>query len=243
MGRGWLSGALALVVVLVVGAVLTGATSFRSVSPAAAQGTQASERSISVVGEGRVAVSPDVAHLTLGVEVFDPDAATAQRVVQSRMTEILAVFRRAGVPDNKIKTVVYSIVVERDWNRPETPVIGYRVTHLVEVEFQPVQRVGELLSQAVQAGANVVTGVTFSVANPAAALRQARELAVRDARDKAAHLAQLTGVGLGEPIRIVESMTTPPMPVPAKRDAIEAGGVPVGEATIIVTVSIDYAIR
>jgi uncharacterized protein YggE len=231
-----------LVVLVVLGTVLTAVASWRVPGQVAAQQTAASERLISVTGEGRVSLTPDIATLTLGVEVFDPDAAAAQRAVAERMTSVLAVFRRAGVPENQIATVVYSITVERDWQQPSAPVTGYRVTHLVEVKLQPVERVGEVLTQAVRAGANVVQGVSFSVANPAAALRQARELAVRDARDRAAQLAQLSGVGLGEPVRIAEFFVTPP-PVPVKIDAAADAPVPVGETTVVVSVSIDYAIR
>jgi uncharacterized protein YggE len=160
------------------------------------------------------------------------------------MEAILSVFRQAGIPESKVKTVVYSMSVERDWNQPTTPVIGYRVTHLVEVQLQPVERTGDLLDRAIQAGANAVTNISFSVSSPAAALRKARELAVRDAREKATQLAQLSGVALGAPLRIVESTSSPPVPVPAVgAGGPEAKAVPAGEATIVVTVSIDYAIQ
>jgi uncharacterized protein YggE len=243
MQRIWLPLVVVLGLLVIVGAVLSRTASIR-LPQAAAQDTGTVRRSISVSGEGRVSLPPDTATLTLGAEVFDPDAAAAQREVQRRMEAILSVFRQAGIPESKVKTVVYSMSVERDWNQPTMPVIGYRVTHLVEVQLQPVERTGDLLDRAVQAGANAVTNISFSVSNPAAALRQARELAVRDAREKAAQLAQLSGVALGAPLRIVESTSSPPVPVPAVgAGGPEAKAVPAGEATIVVTVSIDYAIQ
>ncbi|MCX2726936.1 SIMPL domain-containing protein [Thermomicrobium sp. 4228-Ro] len=243
MTRRWLAGIVALVSLAVLGLVLNVFSSLPATDGAAAQGTATNERVISVSGEGRVTVAPDIATLTLGVEVFDRDAAVAQQAVADRMTAVLAVFRQAGIPDNSVKTVLYTISVERDWQQPAAPVTGYRVTQLIEVQVRPIDRVGPLLTEAVQAGANVVQQVSFSLANPAAALRQARELAVRDAHDKAAQLAQLTGVGLGEPVRIVESAAAPPVPVPAAREAPGAAPVPAGEAVVTVSVSIDYAIR
>jgi uncharacterized protein YggE len=223
MQRTWVPLAVVLGLLVMVGAVLSGTASMR-LRQAAAQDTVTVQRSISVSGEGRVSLPTDTATLTLGAEVFDPDAAAAQREVQRRMEAILSVFRQAGIPESKVKTVMYSMSVERDWNQPTT-VIGYRVTHLVEVQVQPVERTGDLLNRAVQAGANAVTNISLSVSNPAAALRQARELAVRDAREKAAQLAQLSGVALGAPLRIVESTSS------------------TWDATIVVIVSIDYAIQ
>ncbi|MFN3336399.1 MAG: SIMPL domain-containing protein [Thermomicrobium sp.] len=243
MRRAWFAWLTVLGSLVLIGAAVTGMSSLRQPQRAAAQEAMPPQRVISVSGEGRISLTPDTAIVTLGAEVFDPDAAAAQREVERRMDAILAVFRQAGIPESKIKTVVYAITVERDWQQPSAPVTGYRVSHLVEVQVQPVQRVGELLGRAVQSGANAVTGISFSVANPAAALRQARELAVRDAREKAAQLAQLTGVGLGAPVRIVEAVTTPPIPVPVAKAGPEAATVPVGETTVVVTVSIDYAIQ
>ncbi|MDW8059901.1 MAG: SIMPL domain-containing protein [Thermomicrobium sp.] len=242
MRRVWLP-TVAILGLLVLSAFVLGASVRRGGAlPVAAQ-EATSQRTISVSGEGRVALPPDTATLTLGAEVFDPDPAAAQREVERRMDAILAVFRQAGIPENRIRTVVYAINVERDWQQPSAPVTGYRVTHLVEAQVRPVEQVGTVLSQAVQAGANSVSGIAFSVANPQAALRQARELAVRDAREKAAQLAQLTGVGLGAPVRIVESVSTPPVPVPVAQGAPEAKAVPVGETLVVVSVSIDYAIQ
>ncbi len=243
MRGAWFALVAALGSLLLIGAVVTGVSSLRQPERAAAQESVSPQRYISVSGEGRVSLTPDTALMTLGAEIFAPDAAAAQREVEQRMGAILTVLRQAGIPESKIKTVVYAMTVERDWQQPSAPVTGYRVSHLVEVQVQPVQQVGELLGRAVQAGANTVTGVSFSVANPAAAVRQARELAVRDAHEKAAQLAQLTSVGLGAPLRIVESVTAPPIPVPFDQGGARAAVVPVGETTVIVTVSIDYAIQ
>ncbi|MCS7257594.1 MAG: SIMPL domain-containing protein [Thermomicrobium sp.] len=243
MRQRWLTALVVLAALAVLGLVLNVFSSLPPMDGAAAQETATRERVISVSGEGRVSLPPDSATLTLGVEVFDADAAAAQQAVANRMTAVLTVLRQAGIPDNSVKTVLYTISVERDWQQPGAPVTGYRVTQLIDVQVQPVYRVGQVLTQAVQAGANVVQQVGFSVSNPAAALRQARELAVRDAHDKAAQLAQLAGVGLGEPVRIVESVSAPPVPVPAARDTVEVAPVPAGETTVVVSVSIDYAIR
>ncbi len=241
MRQTWLAGGLALGMIALLGSLLVAFASMRNVGTAAAQ-EPATQRVISVNGEGRVSLAPDTAVITLGVELFDPDASTAQREVERRMDAILAVFRQAGVPDQNITTVAYTIWVERDWNQPGGPVVGYRVTHLVEVRFQPVERVGEVLSRSVQAGANTIQGISFTLSNPATALRQARELAVRDARQKAEELAQLTGVRLGSPLRISESWSSPPIPVSVGQGA-DARALPVGETTVTVSVSIDYAMQ
>jgi len=201
-------------------------------------------RTISVIGEGRVFIRPDLAIVTLGVELSNPELAAAQREASRRMDAVLAELRARGIPEAKVKTVSYNIWVERNYDQPEQPIIGYRVFHMVEVSVQPVDRVGEIIEAAVGAGANTIGGIGFTVADSSSVIRQARELAMRDARDRAAHLAQLAGVSLGAPVRIGETGAFPsPMPVEARVEAGGAGPIPPGETVVSVTITVDYAIE
>ncbi len=212
-------------------------------SPGAAAAEPSTDRVISVSGEGRVFIRPDLAIVTLGVELSNPDIAAAQREASQRMEAVLAELKARGIPEEKIKTVSYSIWVERNYEQPDQPITGYRVFHLVEVQVQPVDRVGEIIEAAVAAGANSISGISFTVADPSAVIRQARELAMRDARERASHLAQLAGVTLGAPVRITEGGAFPP-PVPVEaRAGAGAGPMPPGETVVSVVVTVDYAIQ
>ncbi len=221
---------------------LLGGNGVSGPAPAAAQ--TPGERVISVSGEGRVFIRPDLAIVTLGVELSNPDLAAAQQEASRRMDAVLAELRARGIPEEKIKTVSYSIWVERNYEQPDQPITGYRIVHLVEVQVQPVDRAGEIIEAAVAAGANSVPGVSFTVADPNAVLRQARELAMRDARDKASHLAQLAGVTLGTPVRIAEGGAfPPPVPVEARAAAGAADVLPPGQTVVSVVVTVDFAIQ
>lgn len=221
---------------------LLGGNGVSGPAPAAAQ--TPGERVISVSGEGRVFIRPDLAIVTLGVELSNPELATAQQEASRRMDAVLAELQARGIPEEKIKTVSYSIWVERNYEQPDQPITGYRIIHLVEVQVQPVDRAGEIIEAAVAAGANSIPGVSFTVADPGAVLRQARELAMRDARDKASHLAQLAGVTLGAPVRITEGGAfPPPVPMPPEAKAGGAGPLPPGETTVSVVVTVDFAIQ
>lgn len=212
-------------------------------SPGAAAAEPSANRVISVSGEGHVFIRPDLAIVTLGVELSKPDITTAQQEASQRMAAVLAALKARGIPEEKVKTVSYSIWVERNYEQPDQPITGYRVFHLVEAQVQPVDRVGEIIEAAVAAGANSISGISFTVADPSTVIRQARELAMRDARDRASHLAQLAGVTLGAPIRITEGGAFPP-PVPVEaRAGAGAGPVPPGETLVSVVVTIDYAIQ
>jgi uncharacterized protein len=217
--------------------------------PVAAQET-GMDRAINVTGEGRVAIVPDTARVVLGVQVEGEDLAELRSEANERMNTVLEGLEADGVPENRIRTVAYDISVMRDWSRDTQPIIGYHISYLVEVKVQPIDEASVIIDNALDNGANFVGSISFDVEDRADAIRQARELAMEDARAKADHLAELGGVNRGAPISITEGQLSTP-PIPYQRDlgmgevaADEDMSVAIspGETEIVVNVSVSYAI-
>lgn len=184
--------ALALVLGAVFSGLITGNGSLPVTSIAEAEG-QTNQRTISVSGEGHVYVTSDTAQVTLGVLIQNADLGAAQQEANQKMNAVLAALKANGVADDQIKTVTYNISVQRDYQKPDQPITGYRVTHMVQAKVKPMDKVSAVIDAAVAAGANAVNDVVFTVENQDAPLQQAREQAVNNARAKAEQLAKLTG--------------------------------------------------
>jgi len=101
---------------------------------------------------------------------------------------------------------------------------------------------------AAHAPANSVNSIQFDVADKTAALKQARDEAVKDARSQAAELATAAGVSLGN-IQSVDFYNNVPAPVVNAYGKGGGGGaeasVPIqtGQLTLTVTVSMSYEIK
>jgi uncharacterized protein len=208
------------------------------------------DRAINVTGEGRVSIVPDTARVVLGVQVEGPDLEPLREEANQRMNAVIDGLKADGVPENRIKTVTYDVMVQRDWNRTNQPIVGYTITYLVEVKVQPIEQVSEIIDNALDNGANHVGGISFDVEDRDAAIRQAREQAMNDARRKAEHLAQLGGVNIGPPISITEGAhAAPPMPFQRSYEmdeAVAAGmsaAVEPGETEVVVNVTVAYSIN
>lgn len=127
----------------------------------------------------------------------------------------------------------------------------YVLTQLVQVRISDVDSTGDVIDTALDAGANQVSSISFEVSDNQEAVEQARELAVEEARNKAEHLAELTGVSLGAPLRIEENSPSGPsvrmeefaMDDAAEADGMAAARIAPGEQTISVHVYITYAIQ
>jgi uncharacterized protein len=133
--------------------------------------------------------------------------------------------------------------------QPDEVVQRYRIVQLVQVRVSDIDVAGTVIETALDAGANRVAGISFEVEDQQAAVEQAREQAVEEALAKAEHLADLTGVTLGSPLKIEEfSPSGPVMPFEEMAmamddaDGMAAPRIAPGEQTISVSVYITYAI-
>jgi uncharacterized protein YggE len=207
-----------------------------------------SANAIVVTGTGRIAVSPDTALLTLGVDAQAAGLAEATSDAARRMSAVVARVRAFGVADADIATVSYSVdprMAPNDPARRDEPprIVGYRVTNVARVTVRKLSDAGPILDAAVGAGANAVRGIQFTLADSAKAMTDARASAVGDAMVKARQFAAAAGVTLGEVLGIRETGITPPMPLPRGALRLESTPIEPGQLEVIVTVELRQAIR
>ncbi len=189
-------------------------------------------RTITVSGEGEATGAPDVAVTALGVEALDPKLGDAISDTSRRMRAVLEAVKRAGVAPRDIRTVEYSVNFEQNPPPPGSsdgrPSGNYRVRNTAQVTIRDLSRAGDALDAAVAAGANVVSGISFTIEDPAALRARAREAAVADARSRAEALARASGVAVGPVVSISENPGGGPVPRPmlARAMASVAPGAP-----------------
>jgi hypothetical protein len=215
------------------------------------QASNGSAEGISVSGEGRVAAPPDMAVLGVGASAKEDTVAAANSAVQAAMDRLLSSLAADGVAENDIQTVQFTISPEYDYQFSEPRLTGYRVTHMLQVKVRDIDRVGEVVDDAVEAAGDLVQvgGISLTIDDNTALARQARELAMADAKAKADELARLADVELGTPVSISESSYTPTPSVYYDRAvggemaAPAATSISTGELEVVVSVQITYGIR
>jgi uncharacterized protein YggE len=249
-GRGFTGAALTLAGLLAVG--LTSSGSLVRAQEVATPGAMAPAgiQTVSVSGHGETTVAPDTASISLGVDVTKPTLSEAQAQATDQATAVIATLKAAGIAAKDIQTTSYNVNILYDTSRHGDPnqVQGYEVTNQLQVTVRDTAKLGQLLDQAVKAGANDVSGISFFVDDQTAAASEARRLAVEDAHTKAEELATAAGLTLGPVITITEGAETPvipmyPMPEAAMAKADAAVPVEAGSSTVAVDVSIAYELR
>jgi uncharacterized protein YggE len=204
------------------------------------------EGSIVVSGTGRVSVAPDIADLRLGVAVTRPTVDAARAEAATTMDAILAAVDAAGVPRRDVRTALLSVQPRYDYrdNRPPT-LTGYELANVVEVTVRDLERLGDVVDGTLGAGATSMDSLSFRVADPAPAEREARILAMAAARGRADVLAEAAGLTITGVTGIVEGIAVPP-PGPrmkAERMMLAADAatpVEAGSQEVSVSVTVSY---
>jgi len=206
----WILVGMSLAMALVVCVVLVFVRARSALSDAQAQrvaeATSTLPRTITVVGEGTVKIKPDTAQTTIGVEVIKPTVKEASSGAKDAMDAMLKALKEQGVDEKDIQTSGFSVWAERPYG-PEGPSgdeVLYHVTNQVAVTIRELDTVGTVLDAAIEAGANNIYGVTFSLADPSQVESEAREKAVANAQAKAQELATLNDVKLGDVVSVSE---------------------------------------
>ncbi len=206
---------------------------------------------VSVSGHGEVHVPPDTAAVSIGIDVIQPTLAEAQEQATAQATGVIEALKAAGIADEDIQTAYFSVNILRDYseNADPTQITGFEIVNQLQLTVRDTDMLGELLDEAVSAGANNINGVSFYVDDQTAAASEARRLAVEDARTKAEELAAAAGLTLGSVISIAEGTVSPmPPPMYAAREgdmAMAEAAVPVqpGSSIVSVDVSMTFALR
>ncbi len=203
-----------------------------------------------VNGTGEITVTPDLATLTLGVEAQAASVAEAQSQAQAAMNEVMAALKAQGVAEKDIQTAYFNISKMTSWDdekRTET-ITGYRVTNTVTVKIREISKAGDIIDAVAEAGGDLTTvnGINFSLENDTAAMQQAREKAMADAKAKAQQIASLAEVKLGKATYVTENSYSPYIYRSAgyneAMDASVKTEISAGELTVTVNVQVAYAI-
>ncbi len=205
------------------------------------------EGTIVVSGTGRVSVVPDVADLRLGVSVSRLTVDEARRSAAETMASILAALEAAGVPRNDIRTSLLAVQPRYDYRDGKPPELsGYELANVVDVTVRDLARLGAVIDGSLKAGATSMDSLSFRLADPSRAEREARVLAMAEARTRADVLAEAAGISIQGVSSVVEDGALPPPHPFAKSERMMLAAdvsTPVESGSLEVAVRVTVAYR
>ena len=202
-------------------------------------------------GEGKVTVVPDTGIISLGVNTQASSVKIAQDQANASINQLSAALRSLGIDAKDIKTSNYSIYPQYDYTTGRNRITGYQVNINLTVRVRNLDMLNQAIDLAAASGINQVGGIQLTVDEDKQKdlLKQAREEAVKDAKDKAEALAKAAGITLGRIVDVQESGGLgQPVPMMARAMAEDSkAGVPTqiepGTTEITTMVTLSYETR
>lgn len=202
-----------------------------------------------VSGEGKVSIHPDMALVNLGVQAQGATVKSVQQELNTRINAVSDAIKKRGMAKEDLQTTNYSVNPTYDYRDGKQKITGYSANAMLIVKVKNLDRVNDVIDDATANGANQVGGLTFDVSDKTKAQNEAREKAVKDAKEKAESAAHTTGFQLGKIVNYSESFGGQPRPIPylMKAEVASADSAPTqvepGTNEIVVQVSLSYDIQ
>lgn len=215
--------------------------------------------SITVSGEGEVTAKPDVATVSFTIRETAKTVPEAQKAAEAKIKAALKELDVLKVEEKDIKTTSYSVSPQYEpiplctayMCPPQvTKISGYQVAQSVTVKVRKIDQAGEVVGLIGKVNITEISGPDFTVDDMDKAQADAKELAIKEAKEKAETTAKSLGVSLGA-ITSFSDDQGGYYPVMYARDAMSVGGamkaesvtLPQGESVIKSRVTITYTLK
>ncbi len=180
-------------------------------------------RAFSVSGEGKIVVKNDIAQFTYSViSQGDKDISAVKQSSDAKINKIRAWLKDQGIDSKDIQTVIYNLEPRYQYANCGSPVgggasvcppptiVGYTLNQTESIKIRDLAKVDSIVSGVVNAGANTVSQLNFTVDDQTALKNQAKGMAIKNALEQAKVIAKAGGFSVGDILSIDE--TSMPMP-------------------------------
>ena len=211
--------------------------------------TQPIETGVTVEATGLVKVVPDAVQFNFSVFAIDASSSGALKRANELASQAREALDNANVDKDEIATQSINIYPEYSYSQDGVQnLVGFRATQSFAVTLRDTTSAGEVVDAVV---ASVGTDLSIDTLAPILinskdAAEQARENAIKIAKDKAEDYADLLGVDLGNVISVREFATSGVTPQPWLRADLAVGEssktvVDLGTQEVSVTVEARWA--
>ena len=220
-------------------------------------------RSFTVSGEGKITAIPDVAQFTFSIITEGgKDIAKLQKENTEKGNKIIGFIKSQSVEDKDIKTQNYNLEPRYQYfncyqpmdgkskSCPPPEIVGYTIRQTVSIKVRDFFKIGDILAGAIENGANSVSQLSFEIDDIDKIKNQAREEAIKKAKEKAKSMAKAGDFRLGKLLSIEEEgfAPTPYYLKNMELSPMDAGGLPSptiepGSQEVTVNIVLKYGIK
>lgn len=175
----------------------TSASNAASISSLTVSPLGNSQNTISVNSTEKVTVAPDLAEVVYAVRTEAKDAAACQQKNTEDINRVMEILKSLGVAETSIQTSDYYMYPIYNYSNNTQRITGYEATASLTVSDLPIDNLGNILTESVNAGINNIQSITYQSSQYDEGYTEALKLAVASAKNKASALAEAGGCTVG----------------------------------------------
>jgi uncharacterized protein YggE len=204
---------------------------------------------ISISGEGKILVAPDIVIIQLGVQNSGKDPKEVKQLNDVTIDKVIAYIKKFGIPVTDYQTTQMSLYKNYDYEKKKH---SYQANQTISVTLKDISKYNALMMDVMETGINVISGVNFKSSKMELFESEARKKAILNAKKKAEdYVSVLPGQKVGKAISISDnSQINYPQPVfmakgyLADSEAIQPREtLAVGEIEITATVTVAFLLE
>lgn len=204
---------------------------------------------INVSGEGKIKLTPDQAAISLSVESKGAKAVDVKKENDRKMDAVLKFIKSMGIAKEDFQTQRVSLYPNYDYEKKKNT---YIATQSVVILLKDLSKYDVLMDGLVDVGMNRIDNVELKSSKTEAMQKEARKLAMQNAKAKAEDFVSVLNQKVGKAYTISDNSQTyyPPRPMyEMKTMAMADGGaapretLATGEIELVVNVSVSFVLE
>ncbi len=164
------------------------------------------KRFIIVNGDADVSVVPDRIVLSFGVNSEGKELEAVKKDNDTKIKKVIESLKKNGIAEKEIQAAQMMINQNFDY-RDGRKFLGYSVARRVTVTLNDIKMYDKVVSEIVSAGTNNMYNTELQVSDRRKYSDEARALALKAAKEKAAAMAAVLGTRAGQVLEIQETGT------------------------------------
>ncbi len=166
---------------------------------------QKSAPQISISGEGKISVKPDLVILNFGIENTGNDAMEVKKNNDQTVDKVLKYIKNLGVSIADFQTINVSLNRNYDYDKKK---YFYQASQSITINLKDISKYDSLMLGLVDNGINNISNVEFKSSKIEEYKSEARKLAIKDAKHKAEDYVFVLNQKIGKAILINDTSQT-----------------------------------
>lgn len=211
---------------------------------------------ITITGIGEIQSVPNISTINFTVREtsVNDNTKSLQEGVAKKANAVFAKLKELGIEEKDIKTSNYSVNPKYDYSNGRSNIVGYEASQSVDIKIRNTENVSKVLDILAGEKVTEIYGPNFEVDDIQSVKDEARDIAIKDAKEKANNLAKALGVKIKRIVGYSDDSAGGYMPSPILYksanmgmggDAVtqESASLPSGEQKVSVNVNIIFQIE